>query len=202
MRMPVSTPVRDEVAQELRDRLRGFVGRRVADPHAADDLVQDVLLRLHGSLGELRAHERLDAFAYQVARNAIVDHYRARARAKEAALAPDELTARVEAEDAVDGGLDESQGRQELARCLEPLVAGLPEAYREALVLTDLGELSQVQAAERLGVSVSGMKSRVQRARLQVREQLTRCCEIRLDGTRQIADVQRTGPCACTRPAD
>jgi RNA polymerase sigma-70 factor (ECF subfamily) len=198
MRMQVSASAQDHAAEELHVRLRAFVGRRVADPHAADDLAQEVLLRLHGSLGELREHERLDAFAYQIARNAIVDHYRSRARTKEAVLAPDHLAARIEAEDAADDHLDDGRGRQELARCLEPVVRRLPEPYREALMLTDLGELSQVQAAEHVGVSVPGMKSRVQRARAQLHEELTRCCEVTVDGSRHIADVQRTGPCACT----
>jgi RNA polymerase sigma-70 factor (ECF subfamily) len=155
-----------------------------------------VLLRLHRSLGELRIEDRLDAFAYRIARNAIIDHYRAGASAKETPAAPDDLTAHIDADG--DTEQDEAQGRQELARCLEPLVRRLPEPYREALTLTDLGKLSQVEAAGVAGLSVPGMKSRVQRARAQVHELLTACCDVALDDDRRIAEVQRTGPCACT----
>jgi len=195
VRVPVAA--RDDVAAELHARLHAFVGRRISDPHAADDVAQEVLLRLHRSLGELRADDRLDAFAYRIARNAVIDHYRSRARVKEAVLPPEDVTAHIEADD---GGSEWPGGhreRQELARCLEPIVRRLPEPYRQALELTDLGDLTQAEAAERAGVTVPGMKSRVQRARTQLHEELTTCCNVVLDRRQGIADVERTGPCAC-----
>jgi RNA polymerase sigma-70 factor, ECF subfamily len=186
----------DELWRELHGRLRGFVRARISDPDAADDVAQEVLLRLHRNLGALRAEDRLDAFAYRIARNAIIDHYRSRATAKETPEAPDELIARADADG--DAEQEPTNGaRQELARCLAPLIRRLPEPYREALTLTDLGKLSQVEAAQVVGLSVPGMKARVQRARAQLYELLTGCCEVAFDSRRQISDVQRTGPCAC-----
>lgn len=187
----------DQVWRELHGRLRGFIRTRISDPEAADDVAQEVLLRLHRSLDGLRAEDRLDAFAYRIARNAIIDHYRARAAARETPEAPEELVARVDADgDRVEE--PESVARQELARCLAPLIRQLPEPYREALTLTDLGKLSQVEAAQVVGLSVPGMKARVQRARAQVHDLLTGCCAVALDSRRQISDVRRTGPCACS----
>jgi RNA polymerase sigma-70 factor, ECF subfamily len=186
----------DELWRELHGRLRSFIRARISDPEAADDVAQEVLLRLHRSMHTLRAEERLDAFAYRIARNAIIDHYRTRATTKETPEAPDELVERVDA----DGDSEhepESGAREELARCLAPLIRRLPEPYREALTLTDLGKLSQVEAAQIVGLSVPGMKARVQRARAQVHELLTGCCAVALDSSQQISDVQRTGPCAC-----
>ena len=113
LRMPVehrTAPGR--LWADLHARLRGFVGRRIGDPHAADDVAQEVLLRLHRNLGELRAEDRLDAFAYRIARNAIIDHYRSRASAKETPAAPDDLIARIEA----DGGADEDPTTDAAAR--------------------------------------------------------------------------------------
>ena len=200
LRMPVETRTAsgDELFTDLSVRLRGFVGRRIGDPDAADDVAQEVLLRLHRSLGDLRIEDRLDAFAYRIARNAIIDHYRAHASAKETPEAPDDLIARSDSERDTDEDHNEAQGRQELARCLEPLVRRLPEPYRQALTLTDLGKLSQVEAARVVNLSVPGMKTRVQRARAQVHELLTACCDVALDNDRHIVGVQRTGPCACT----
>jgi len=82
---------------DLHERLRGFIGRRIGDPDAADDVAQEVLLRLHRSLGDLRVEERLDAFAYRIARNAIIDHYRSRASTMETPAEPDDLHARIDA---------------------------------------------------------------------------------------------------------
>jgi RNA polymerase sigma-70 factor (ECF subfamily) len=191
-------PTSYELWADVHERLRAFVGRRVSDPHAADDLAQDVLLRLHGSMDRLRDDERLDAFGYAIARNAITDFYRARARARETPSAPETLTANIDASPAPESPEDGAEARQQLARCLEPLVRRLSPAYREALMLTDLGDLSQVDAAHRVGLSVPGMKARVQRARSQVRVLLGECCEVALDPSRRVADVRRTGPCACT----
>ena len=199
VRMPVttSTAQADALWTDLHERLRGFVGRRIGDPHTADDVAQDVLLSLHRSMGDLRVEDRLDAFAYRIARNAIIDHYRSRASAKESPTQPDDLLTHLDVGGDTDQDPDPDAARQELARCLAPLIRQLPEPYREALTLTDLGKLSQVEAAQVVGLSVPGMKARVQRARAQVHESLTGCCKVALDSRRQITDVQRTGPCAC-----
>ena len=69
----------------------------------------------------------------------------------------------------------------ELAVCLRPLLSELPDDYRRALELTDLGGLSQAEAAELEHVSLSGMKSRVQRGRRQLGVVLRQCCTPTLD---------------------
>lgn len=192
-----------QVWADVHERLRAFVGRRVSDSHAAEDIAQEVLLRLHRNIEHLRHEDRLDAFAYEIARNAITDHYRAKARAREAPSPPSRVAAHIEADPKNQHETEGPDGRQQLARCLEPLAQRLPQPYRQALMLTDLGDHSQVQAARLTGLSVPGMKARVQRARAQLRDLLAECCEVTLDKRRQIADVERTGPCACTpkRPA-
>jgi RNA polymerase sigma-70 factor (ECF subfamily) len=183
----------------LNARLAAFVGRRIGDPHAAEDVAQEVLLRLYRSLDRLRAGDRLDAFAYRIARNAIIDHYRSTANAKELPSAPDDLFGRIDADAGTDRVPDSVTGLHELAGCLWPLVQRLPHRYREALTLTDLGELSQVQAAQAAGLTIPGMKARVQRGRAQLRELLVRCCDLARDEDRRITGVERTGPCSCAR---
>lgn len=195
--MTTSTTSADLLWSDLHERLRGFIGRRIADPDAADDVAQEVLLRLHRSLGNLRVEDRLDAFAYRIARNAIIDHYRSRASTRETPTEPDDLLTRIDGDSDTDQDADGDGARQELARCLAPLVRELPEPYREALTLTDLGKLSQVDAAEVVGLSVPGMKARVQRARAHVHELLTGCCEVALDDSQHITQARWTGPCAC-----
>jgi len=70
-----------------------------------------------------------------------------------------------------------------------PLFARVPEGYRNALELTDLGELTQDEAAARLGLITSGMKSRVQRGRRMLRAEVARCCRIELDARGALADA-------------
>ena len=193
VRVPVAPEAGTQAAwAELQARLRAFVGRRVGDPHAADDLAQEILLRVHQRLGDLRDTDRLDAWAYRIARNAIADHHRVRGSGREIPAGEDvgEIE-RVEADEPGDAA------RAELAACLAPLVEQLPAPYRRAIELTDLGDLTQAAAAERLHVSVPGMKARVQRGRRKLRDLLLECCEVAVDVRGRPTDVRAQGACGC-----
>ena len=178
---------------ELHSRMQAFIGSRIEDHHTAEDLVQEVLLRLHRHLPKLRDEERVDAMAYTIARNAVTDHYRSGGRRRETPIEDPDLFLAEQTEESDEA----TDSVVELARCLTPLVDRLEDSYRDAIRLTDLGPLTQAEAADRLGLSVPGMKSRVQRARAQLRDRLRACCEVRLDPAGMSGDVQRVGPCAC-----
>jgi RNA polymerase sigma-70 factor (ECF subfamily) len=178
---------------ELHGRLRAFVARRVPDRVVVDDLAQEILLRLYSHIGRLRDQERLDAWAYQVARNVIADYWRDRAARRELLLGPaqpDQLASLPEPES--DDEAD--QRRSEIASCLAPMVDLLSEPYRDALRLTDLGDRTQAEAAAAAGLSLPGMKARVQRGRAQLRELLHACCRIELDRRGQITELERSDP--------
>jgi len=68
------------------------------------------------------------------------------------------------------------------------MIERLSENYRQAVTLVDLEGMAQHEAAARHGLSVSGMKSRVQRGRRQLRDMLEACCVIALDRRRGVAD--------------
>jgi RNA polymerase sigma-70 factor (ECF subfamily) len=160
--------------RELEARIRPFVARRVPPPDV-DDVVQDVFLRLQKGLPGLRDEERVGPWVYGVARSAIAEHRRACARHPLASEEPPEVP--TEAADVEEEGAAE----RSLALAVAPFISVLPSPYREALTLTELEGLTQREAAEMLGISLSGMKSRVQRGRVELRKMLDLCCEIRLD---------------------
>ncbi|MDB4956949.1 MAG: polymerase sigma factor SigZ [Myxococcales bacterium] len=154
-------------------RLRPFVARRVP-PNEIDDVVQDVLVRMHRGLADVREDDRFAAWMFQVARNAITDIGRKRGRRPlEQGDAPEELPA--------EPGDNDRQAADGLVGCVSLFVAQLPSPYREAITLVELEGRTAKQAAEMVGISVSGMKSRVQRGRAQLREMFERCCEIAVD---------------------
>jgi len=134
-----------------------------------------VLVKMVQNLDGVTDGARVDAWAHRIARNAITDEYRRRGR-NSAALArlrgSESEPVSASAADAV-----LAADLVEMSGCLRPLVEALDEPYREALVLTGWQGLTQGQAAARAGVSLPGMKSRVQRGRAQLREQLLACCE-------------------------
>lgn len=179
----------DVAGVELRRALHGFIARRVSDPDTADDLTQDVLLKAHRSDTETRSVDDVAAWLYRIARNTIVDHYRHRDRHPRPGELPPEVVARELDDDA-------DAARAQLAGCLRPMVEGLDLIYRDALTLTDLGDLSQAEAARRAGISNSAMKSRVQRARAQLRAAVAACCAVRTDVTGRVHDYEpRAGCC-------
>lgn len=177
--------------RDLRDHLRPFVARRVPDSDV-DDVVQDVFVRLQRGVSDLRDDARFGPWIYQVARSAIAEHRRTRARHPLAEGEPPDIEAEADPED------PESAAAASLAAYTASLVASLPEPYREALTLTELRGLTQREAAEMLGISLSGMKSRVQRGRDRLRQLVEACCEIALDARGHVIGCEpRDRPCRC-----
>jgi len=183
--------------QELHGNLRAFIGKRVRNDADVDDLVQRVLLQIVKGVGSLRDAERLHAWVYRTARNVIVDHYRSsRVRHEVTSGAADDLEMAGGPELPVD---DETIALRELATCLAPMLRQLSPTYRDAVILADLEGITQAEGAERLGVSVSGMKSRVQRGRRQLKAVLDACCRIDLDSRGGLVGDERRAPDSCTR---
>jgi RNA polymerase sigma-70 factor (ECF subfamily) len=192
--------VSEPVWEELHGNLRAFISRRVRNQSDVDDLVQRVLLRIVKGLGSLRDAERLHAWVYRTARNVIVDYYRSpTARREVASGGAADLALTDVAESQAPAEDDERAALQELAACLTPMIRQLPPAYREAVTLADLEGVNQADAAKRAGVSVSGMKSRIQRGRTQLKAVLEECCRVHLDrrGTIVAYDPRSPNACGC-----
>lgn len=183
------------VWRDLHGPLLAFITRRVTDRASAEDILQEVMLRIHRHAGELTHSSAVGGWIHEIARNAIIDHYR-RAVVRRERPVGSEIDLDRPAPAMPEPGPAEL--RTELAACLEPLLAQLPAMYRDALRLTDLEGLTQADAAARVGLSISGMKTRVQRARAQLKALFIRCCEIQLDRRGGIIDYQpNNASCDC-----
>jgi len=167
----MTTRTTEDVWKESGDRLRRFIAARVRNAHDVDDLLQEVFARIHAGLGGLESPEAMESWLFQVTRRAVVDHY----RRSTSSTSPVEL--RFEPADAP----TPPEVAAEVASWLAPMMELLDEADREALRLTDLEGLSQKALAARLGLSLTGARSRVQRARRRLKDLLTECCEIERD---------------------
>ncbi len=175
---------------ETLDRIRAFVAARVGDPELAADITQDVFVRSIAA-GALDRVDNMSAWLYRSARHAVIDHYRTRrihGQIPDLDLWPDP------------GPTDNlpNQATRELAHCLRPMLAELSPAARDALTRVELDGQTHQQAAHQLGISVSGMKSRVQRARRQLKDRLTSCCQVQIDRAGAVADYSTNpGGCGC-----
>jgi len=169
---------------DLAEPLRRFVRTRVRDAHEADDIVQDVLLKAIANPESMPPDKRLAAWMFRAARNLIIDRYRSR-RVREAA----DIEKTRPMSDQVDDE-DQAQVVAELAACLGCMVDRLAEPYRDALKLADLQGLTQQDIASKMGISLSGAKSRVQRARQQLQSVFSACCNIERDARGNVTDFQ------------
>lgn len=171
------------VDPQLYRQLRNFVLKRVANQQDAEDIVQDVFIKAQLKGNQLREEEKFTVWMYALTRNRILDYYRAKKKT-------------IEHE-----GLDQSDEYNEfndcVATCLTKLMSTLPSPYREALELTEKENVPQKDLAVQLGISYSGAKSRVQRARQMLKEKMDVLYKIKTDGYGNVLACEGRIPCGC-----
>jgi RNA polymerase sigma-70 factor (ECF subfamily) len=172
--MPATVEI---IWQTFASHLRSFIRVRVRDHNAAEDILQDVFLRIQQKLSSLRASDRLEAWVWRITRNTIADHFR-KLRTNEPLPEGVALAAEAPAD------------LPDLRPCVRRFVNELEPAYREALLLTEWQGFTQHDLGRRLGLSPSGAKSRVQRARKQLKKMLLDCCALELDRRGNILAMQ------------
>ena len=167
----------------LQDDLRTLVFRKVKNKAIADDIIQDVFIKVQTNLPKLKDTNKLPAWIYRITQHVVMDHF----RKKGTTITPLDI--------------DWESSQQEfngcVAHCLNVLLEELPEKYREALKLTELENLSQYDLAARLNISHSGARSRVQRARKMLKEKIEVLYLIKTDPYGNIIACENRSPCCC-----
>ncbi|RCX14362.1 RNA polymerase sigma (SigZ) subunit [Anaerobacterium chartisolvens] len=171
----------ESIWEEFNKPLKSFIQRRIKNDQDVDDILQNVFYKIHSSINSLRDTEKTHAWVYRIARNTIVDFYRAQ-KYEEGII---ELS-----EDILSETDDESTANDEIAQCVKAMIEYLPESYKQAILLTEFQHLTQKELGERMGLSVSGAKSRVQRARAKLKEMLLGCCQLEFDRLGNVIDYQ------------
>ncbi len=156
----------ERVLNTLAPTLQRFARRLCGEGPDVDDTVQDSMLQIARKLSEFEGRSSLTSWSYAVARSAC--SHRRRGLKNRPPVADDEAAERVS-----EGPSPESVASDaELSRALREVLDGLPEDYREVIVLRDVEGLSAPEAAQAVGLSVDALKSRLHRARTALRESL------------------------------
>jgi RNA polymerase sigma-70 factor (ECF subfamily) len=187
----------EKIWEDFSGKLRTFIRSRVSNPSHVDDILQDVFIKIHERIDTLREDAKIQGWIFAIARNTIIDYYRKRKIIFEDIDAVS-LTDHG-ALDAVDEAIYENPSR-EIASGLRGMVEALPEKYARALLLVEFDGLSQTGLARRMGISVSAVKSRVQRGRRMLKDALMQCCHFEFDRYGTVVDV-RPVSCCCCRPS-
>ena len=174
----------EQIYSQYRSQLLRFIQQRVRDPDVAEDVLHDVFVKIVSRWDSLREPARVTAWLYQVTRNAIVDRLRS---GRSFETLPTEM---------VDDS-EEPSAQTRLAGFLRPMIEALPQIYRDAVIFSDLDGLSLKQIAERERLSVSAMKSRVQRGRRLLEEMLRDCCAFEFSHNGGVIDFWPKPGSAC-----
>lgn len=167
----------EAIWQAYQARIRAFIASRIDDHAAVDDLQQEIFIKIHTRLAQLHDSERLGSWLFQITRNAINDYYRSRRPQQpfDESLVVDDSDSAVLA-------------RRELEACFLPMIESLPDTYRQAVRLSEIEGLTQEAVARKLGLSLSGAKSRVQRGRQLIRGMMESCCQLEFDHQGRLVD--------------
>lgn len=147
--------------------LKGFVYKRVKDKALTEDILHDVFLKVQNKIGQLHELEKINGWIYQITKNTIIDHFRKQSRS-------------INTSD-LDWENDAPNFNECVAGYLNRLLPTLPHKYREAVELSEIKGLSQLEVAAQLGISYSGAKSRVQRGRKMLKDKLEEILEVKMD---------------------
>jgi RNA polymerase sigma-70 factor, ECF subfamily len=171
---------------ELGDRLRVYVARRV-NPGEADDVVQSVMVKLLERRDEIDA-DSVRAWLFTVTRNAVAEYYRQHRPSVDLDSFGD--IAEIDKTDPADKTIGN------LSDCLDPMLRMLPDGDADLLRLIDLQGEAQTELAVSLGIPLSTLKSRVQRARTKLRSAFDVCCSIDLGRNGAPIGFERGEACA------
>ncbi|MBM7604300.1 RNA polymerase sigma-70 factor (ECF subfamily) [Metabacillus crassostreae] len=180
---------------QFNDSLFRFISGKVATTQDAEDILQNVFIKIHTQLSSVKDEEKIQAWIFKVARNEIVDFYKK--REKDIRENPNALLEFSRNTDNSTLDYDENLNQLVSSWLLE-MTESLPNHYKEALLYTDFYNHTQKELAEKLGISLSGAKSRVQRGRAKLKDILLECCTIELDKTGNVINYTKNlRDCSC-----
>lgn len=169
--------------KEFHNKLEFFIHKRVNDKDDAADILQEVFIKIYKNINSLKEDQKLTSWIYQITRNTIVDYYRAKKINHEYS---DGFFYNEE---------DEEEALKRLSPSLLEMIENLPPIYKEAITLTEFNGLKQRELANKLGISLTGAKSRVQRARQQLNKMLLDCCNFEFDSAGKMSDYSQKVNC-------
>lgn len=166
---------------EFNSPMKVYVKKHINNEQDVEDILQTIFIKILHNIDQLSDVEKLGPWIYTIARNVINDFYRARYHDLQVENLPDDFMMEQH---------DDKVMNQEIGNCLIHMIQDLPDIYKQALILTEFEHYTQKDLAKLLGLSVSGAKSRVQRARAKLKCMMLDCCSIEQDHRGNIIDYK------------
>jgi RNA polymerase sigma-70 factor, ECF subfamily len=181
----------NEIWLKFSHPVKDFIRNQTHNADVTDDILQEVFIKIHQNLHLLKDEERVAGWVFQIARNTVLNYFRTQKKH----LENQEFHQR---ETEGESYFKENNLNQIVGIWLEEFKKDLDPKYQEALQLVDIEGITQVELAHRLGISISGAKSRVQRGREQLKQKLIDCCPVKTDQYGNILEIEnKDGSCVC-----
>jgi len=177
----------EQIWIQFNAKLKSFILSKVRDNALADDLLQEVFIKIHRLIGQLKDENKLQAWVYQVARNTVYDYFRTQGRTTDLNVEEVEI-------------IEEESDNHFMTETIEDMVKmmnKMPAEYCDVLCLTELGGMSHMQYAEKTGISHTAAKTRAFRARNMLKDMLMKCCHYQFDKYGTVVNIQPAGCCCC-----
>jgi len=172
---------------DFHKELKAFIQNKTRNSADTDDILQDVFIKIIRNSDKVRQSENLRHYLFGIVKNTIYDHFNKRkTTVLDTAMTVDVFT------------YEDAQNLNETIAecCIKQFINKLPNHYREALLITEFQDISQKELAEKLGISYSGAKSRVQRGKEKLKELILECCPYESDAYGNIIHSE-SSDCGC-----
>lgn len=177
------------VWNKFRNELLNFIKAKVDDEYEAEDILQEVFIKIYRNIEQLDDQAKLKPWLYKITNNTIIDYYRKR---KDSAF-------QIEEVEGVLGNVEENANmNDEMLTCLKLFLYELPDKYKEPLEMYEFKGMKHREISEKLNITMSGSKTRIQRAREKLREVLIKCCEIEFDTYGNIVEYKQNESYQCS----
>jgi len=164
---------------------------RIVGPNDAEDIAQDVFNKINSGLGRFQGKSKLSTWIYRIATNTMIDRLRSAAYKHATVHNAIEGTADPKAQSAWEDhkppATDQVVIRKEMSECVNEFIDNLPPDYKTVIVLSELEGLANKEIAEILGISLNNVKTRLHRARAELKTALNEGCDFYHDERNTLA---------------
>jgi RNA polymerase sigma-70 factor, ECF subfamily len=167
--------------------LLSFIRSRIRSKEDAEDILQNVFIRISANVDKLSEDEKLKAWIFTITKNAIIDYYRANASKRK-------ITAEEEIDENV-RDVSESDATQGLEQCISSMIGLLPSEYRDIIIDSELKGIRQKDLADKYGMPYPSLRARVQRGRERLKQLFYNCCHIETDSRGNVLEAKGRSDC-------